>query len=317
VKILVLGAGAVGSVFGARLSVAGQTVELVGRPEHVAAIRSRGLRIEGVAPGTFRLAASTDLLEVARPDAVILTVKTGALTSAAKGLRERFPEPVPTLLPQNGLHVERSVLDPLRAADGADARPSIVRAVTFLGATLVAPGVVRQVGHGELLFRDPSLPGVASDATRHFVDAFSKSDISVRLVADLDRELWSKALVNAAINPVTALHRVTNGQLLAAPYREEALRLLREAQQAAAAAGFRFTDAEADAELDRVIRATADNRSSMLQDVERGRPTEIDAISGEIVRAAATHGIDLPATRRVVERLQATGTHPSARGQSS
>ncbi|MGA8542429.1 MAG: 2-dehydropantoate 2-reductase [Thermoplasmata archaeon] len=316
-KILVLGAGAVGSVMGARLSATGHSVELVGRPDHVAAIRANGLRIEGTRPGTFRVGATPDLALTGDADAVILGVKTTGLATAAAALGRRFPHPVPTLLPQNGLFVERSILGPLRAARGTDPGPWVVRAVTLLGATLVAPGVVRQVGNGELLFRDPALSGDTAPATRVFVEAFAKTGIVVRCVSDLDRELWRKAIVNAAINPVTALERVPNGRLLEPPYREEALRLLREAQRAAAAAGYSFTDAEADADLDRVLRATADNRSSMLQDIERGRPTEIDAISGEIVRVAEAHGIDLPATRAVVERLRGLPSAPDRRGQPS
>jgi len=315
VKILVVGAGAVGSVLAARLSAAGYPVELTARAAHVAAIRAHGLRIEGTSEGTFHPVALGALSEATPPDAVLLTVKTFDLRSAAAELGSRFPRLVPTLLPQNGLSAEREVAPVLRAATRLDPVPWLVRAVNSVPATLVGPGVVRQAGTPEIVLRDPAAGGPAAAATAVFREAFERAGLPLRLVADLERELWRKALVNAAINPVTALHRVPNGRLRESPYREEASALLREAQRAAAAAGYAFSDAEADRELDRVVRATAENRSSMLQDRERGRPTEIEAISGEVLATAAAHGLDLPRTRAVVEQLRTPA--PAPRAESS
>jgi 2-dehydropantoate 2-reductase len=317
VKILVVAAGAVGSVFGARLAQGGHEVELVARPDHVAAIRERGLRVDGVGAGTFRLRAVTDVRDASEPERVVIAAKTFDLATVAAALGTRFPRLPPTLLPQNGLHVEATVERSLRSA-GVD-RPavSLVRAVTLLGATLVGPGVVRQVGDGELILQDPERAGASAAWVRSFRDVFAGTSIHVRTVPDLERELWRKALVNAAINPVTALEGVVNGRLGEPPYREQAQTLLREAQRAAALAGYPFSDAEADADLERVIRDTAENRSSMLQDWERGRPTEVDAISGEILKVAGRARVDLPATRAVVARLRAgRGTTPTGAQRS-
>jgi 2-dehydropantoate 2-reductase len=111
-------------------------------------------------------------------------------------------------------------------------------------------------------------------------------------------------VVNAAVNPVTALHGVANGRLLEPPYRDEALRLLDEAARTARAAGVAITDAEARIDLDRILGATSENRSSMLQDLDRGRPTEVDAILGEILRVGERHGLDLPATRAALAAIR-------------
>lgn len=316
-RILVVGAGAVGSLFAARLSASGESVELTGRAEHVRAIQARGLRVEGTGAGTFRPQAIPDLRSASTPEAILLTVKSFDLAAAAAALAARFPQMVPTLLPQNGLNVERAVVGPLRAVTHTDPTPWLVRSVNSVPATLVGPGVVRQAGDGEVVLLDPAAGGPSSRATAVFEGLFERAGIPVRLVQDLERELWRKALVNAAINPVTALHRVPNGRLQEEPYRTEAETLLREAQRAARAAGFVFSDAEADHDLDRVVRATAENRSSMLQDRDRGRPTEIDAISGEILRTASAHGIDLPATRSVVDRLRGGTVEPGRRAQPS
>lgn len=302
-KILVVGAGAVGSLFGARLSAAGNSVQLVGRPEHIAAIRAHGLRVEGTDPGTFHPEALDGIAAAALPDAVVLAVKTFHLASAAAELGNRFPRLCPTLLPQNGLNAESVVTEALAASHPGSVSRWLVRAVNTIPVTLVGPGLVRQAGEGELVLRDSRVAHAASAATEVLAGALTRAGVPVRRVLDLERELWRKALVNAAINPVTALHGVPNGRLLDPPYREEARVLLREAQQAAESAGVPFSDSEADGDLDRVVRATAGNRSSMLQDRDRGRETEVDAISGELLRTASANGLDLPATRAVIARL--------------
>jgi 2-dehydropantoate 2-reductase len=317
VKILVVGAGAVGSLFGARLAGAGNEVELVGRSDHILAVRSHGLRVEGSAPGTFHPQAFSDIGETSVPDVLLLTVKTFDLGSAARMIARRFPRPMPVLLPQNGLNAGRVAAQALSSSGWAEPTPWIVRAVNSVPVTWVGPGIVRQAGEGELVVRDPRLPDPASGSIAVVLSLFSRAGLPVRKVPDLEREIWRKALVNAAINPVTAIHRVQNGRLLDSPYREEAHRLLREAQLAADAAGFPFTDLEADADLDRVVRATAENRSSMLQDRERGRPTEVDAISGEIERTALAHGIGLPVTRAMIELLRSPTSNASSPTQPS
>ena len=311
-RILIVGAGAVGSLLAARCAAVGDVVELTARPDHAAAVRARGVEVQGTSPGTFRPTALRGLEDAHEPEAVVLAVKTFDLVRAVGELGRRFPRVVPTLLPQNGLGVETIAERSFRDAGVADPGPFLVRAVNSVPVTLVGPGVVRQAGTGEILLRDPALGGVAAGATALFVGLLGRAGLPVRLVPDLERELWRKALVNAAINPVTALHQIPNGRLRESPYREEATGLLREAQRAAAADGFEFSDAEADEAFERVVRATAENRSSMLQDRDRGRPTEVDAISGEIVRRARAHGVDLPRTRAVVERLAARPSRTEA-----
>jgi 2-dehydropantoate 2-reductase len=316
VKIIVVGAGAVGSRFGAALFAAGHDVVLVGRADHVAAIRSHGLRVEGPHPRTYHLPATTDVGH-ASADAVLVAVKTFHLTSASEAIAREIAPPAPLLLLENGLGIEGVAEAGLAAGGWRDPRAWLVRGVNSVPATWVAPGVVRETGSGEVLL--PSA-GSSGPARRHIPllnDLLTSAGIPVRLVADFDREVWRKALVNAAINPVTALHGVVNGALLREPLRTEAVRLLREAQAAARAEGFEFPDREADADLDRVARATAENRSSMLQDLDRGRPTEIDALSEEIARLGTRHGLELAATRAAAAAIRARVAQAAARGQGS
>jgi 2-dehydropantoate 2-reductase len=316
VRIVVFGAGAIGSLLGATFAWAGHTVLLVGRPDHVAAVRSHGLRVTGRIVETAHLRAETAVPSDFDAEAALLTAKTFDLASAAGLLALEVPSAVPTLLPQNGLGVEETVRAALLAGGWPHPERSVVRAVNSLPATLLGPGEVRAAGVGEIVLGTAHVP--SAPATRLFAKLLKEAGIATRTVPDLERELWRKALLNAAINPVTALHGVPNGRLLEEPYRTEAEALLLEALATARAFGYDFPEEEVRADLDRVVRATADNRSSMLQDLDRRRPTEVQAISGEILRRGQSKDLDLPATRKAIEAIRSRSRRPPApRGQSS
>ncbi len=302
--VVILGAGAVGSVLGARLAHAGHTVTLVARPAHAEAVARAGLVVEGVGAGTYALRAVTQIPRDGPFEAAILATKTFDLTEAAEALA-RGREPFPVLLVQNGLGVEATTIAALERGGWPRPERSVVRAVQSIPATLLGPGRVRSPGEGEMAVPDPSADPAAAEAIRTFVRLFQGTGIPLKTTAELDREVWKKVLVNAAINPVTAVHGVPNGELRAGPLRREALVLLEEARSVAVREGARVEAEEAVAEFDRVVRATSENRSSMLQDIERGRPTEIEAISGELVRRGERLGLDLAATRRAVDAVRA------------
>lgn len=300
-RILVIGAGAIGSLFGALLSAAGNDVTLIGRAAHVAAVARDGLQLEGRTTGTFRISARTELPASTRADVALLTVKTPDLERAATMLGQSVSTPIPVVTLQNGLGVELTVDRGLRAAGWPDPRDWIVRGINSIPATLVRPGVVRHTGEGEVLLSDFHVGRHAEGIS----DTFRMAGIPAQVDSDRERTVWRKVLVNAAINPVTADHGIPNGRLLLDPYRGQALQLLDEALSVAQAEGIRFTDADAQRELWRVVRATAENRSSMLQDLDRGRKTEIDAISGTLLELGKARGLTLPATDRIVDRIHA------------
>jgi 2-dehydropantoate 2-reductase len=318
--VVVFGAGATGSVFGALLARAGHGVRLVGRAAHVRAIREHGLRLEGSVEGSFSIDARETLDAGAPPDVILLTVKTPDLEAAADAISEALPRRVPVLALENGLGVQRRLEERFHARGWKNPEGWIRRAVHTLPATWLRPGVVRYAGTGEVLLgSDP--PEEPDARAARYEALFRSAGIPVRTVDDLDREIWRKTLVNAAINPVTADHGVLNGQLAKEPWRRQALDLLEEARHVAAAEGFEFTAEEAERELWRVVRATARNQSSMLQDVLHGRETEIASISGALLAFGTAHGLSLPATRRVAERIRrrasaARGTDPAAAGSA-
>jgi 2-dehydropantoate 2-reductase len=315
VRVVVFGAGAIGSLLSARLVHARHDVLLVGRADHIDSLRTRGLRVTGTVVDTVHVRAETSVPPDFVAEAALLTVKAFDLPTAANLLGLQIPTPVPTLLPQNGLGIEPPVQTALLSAGWTDPERWIVRAVNSVPATLVAPGEVRAAGRGELLLGRPKGPN--APATRELTALLRTTEISVRVVADIDREVWRKAILNAAINPVTALHGVPNGHLREGPLRAESRALLDEAIGVARAVGLEFREAELVGDLDKILKATAENRSSMLQDLDRGRRTEIQAISGEILRLGTARGLELPATRRVVEAVRARSPGgPSTRSAS-
>ncbi len=309
-RVVVLGAGAIGSLLGARLVSAGHDVLLVGRADHVAAIRADGLRILGREPVVVHPRAATRWEPGEPSDACLVTTKTFDLPAALAELGTR--PPVPTLLPQNGLGIDRLARSGLRDAGWTEPDRWTVRAVNSIPATLVAPGSVRAAGDGEIVLADAAGAGPAAAATDVLADLLRSGGVWVRRVVDLEAEVWRKAVVNAAINPVTALHGVVNGSVRSDPLRSESLALLREAVATARAESAPLSELQAEEDFDRVSRATAENRSSMLQDLERGRPTEIEAISGELLRRGEARGLSMPATRAAVQavRERARGRPP-------
>ncbi len=299
VRIVVFGAGAIGSLFGARLAAAGHDVRLVGRGAHLVAIQQHGLKIIGAWHTDVQLPASDRLEESSRADQILLTVKTFDLGAAGRSIAQAYPNPVPVLALQNGLGIKRSVERSVREGGWQDPDAWIQQGINSLPATLVEPGIVRQAGDGEILLN----AGDSGDA-KSLEGLLLSGQIACRRVKEFDREVWRKAVINAAINPLTADHRIANGYLARDPWRRQALDLLHEAGAVARAEGYEFTEEELEADLFRVVRSTAENHSSMLQDIERGRPTEIEAISGEILRLGEQHHVQLPATERVVARIR-------------
>ena len=307
VRVLVFGAGALGSFVAAILSRRSE-VAVVARRDHVEAIARVGLRVTGLTAVLAHPLASSDVAGLPpdfRPEIAFVTVKSYDTASAARALAPLRPRTVVTL--QNGL--SNAV-----ALEGVSA--NVVVALTAVGVTYVNPGEVRHAGHGlTVVGAWCGEPGEAAGVA----DLLRVAGMPAEATTELARELWLKAAVNAGINPLTAVHRVPNGALLAS---EELARTMRDAAREVAriaiAAGVRLTEAEAEARVVQVARATAENRSSMLQDVERGRPTEIEAITGAVLEKARELHVPTPVNEglyRAVKALapgRAAGSAPAS-----
>jgi 2-dehydropantoate 2-reductase len=257
---------------------------------------SRELIIDGE---RARAEVSADPARLRACGAVLIAVKTYATEAALAACAPHLDPGALLVSLQNGLE-QRAMIE---AALGT-ARP-ILLAPTSEAATLLATGGVRRVGAGSTTL------GWASDVRDErrraaLLEAFGRAGLAVRFAEPIEPHVWAKAIVNAALNPVTALAGVVNGEVLASPaLLRRALTLGAEAYAVARAEGVTLPFADAAAEIEAVARASAANRSSMLQDLECGRPTEIDAINGAIVRRGRARGVATPENERIVDEVRA------------
>ena len=282
VNIVVFGAGAMGSFFGGLLSRRNH-VTLVCRKEHADAVRKAGLRITGKTSLVARPDVATTMAGVKNADLVLVSTKAYDTESATRALRRFAKNPVWITL-QNG---------PDNAALLAKVAKHVVAGVTSHGVTFLRPGEIRHAGIGETAIG--GFAGVAGEDLVRIQDLFDEAGIRTRIATDVRRDLWLKAVVNAGINPVAAITRLRNGYLATMPMLAAATAALcTEAAAVARAEGFDLGDREAVELAMKVARRTRDNRASMLQDVERGRRTEIDAITGAILRSAERHRLPVP-----------------------
>jgi len=284
VRVLVFGAGAIGSLLGGLLSEA-HDVTIVGRKPHVDRVNRQGLRITGL---TKRIVWPTAMTDVPTGDfdVVFVTTKAYDTANAVEALRAFWRRSMFVTL-QNGLGNAE------RIAELAD---RVLAGTTSHGVTFVAPGEIHHAGVGDLAI-GPWKATTAEDATR-LATALTASGLPAVAIADARRALWAKVVVNAAINPLTAVLREPNGALVDHDdLRELLAAVAREAVAAANTAGVEMAEDELANRAADVAVKTAENRSSMLQDVERGRRTEIDAITGELLRVASRTGLDLPYLR--------------------
>ena len=289
--ILVFGAGSLGSLLGGLLARA-HDVTLVGREPHVAAVRSDGLRITGVEALDVAPAATTDATG-ASADLALVTVKAYDTEVAARTLATGDYGAVCSL--QNGMGNEETLA-------GAVDAPVLAGTATY-GARLVDPGHVEWTGRGTITLGAWRPADDVATAER-IAAAFRAADLDAEATPDVRRRLWEKLAVNAAINPVTALAGVENGALTADPLADLARTAAVETARVARADGTDLDEETATAAVATVARETARNRSSMLQDVARGRRTEIDAINGYVVGRAAATGESVPVNRTLAALIR-------------
>jgi 2-dehydropantoate 2-reductase len=283
-NILIVGTGALATFFGARLAQAGHQITMLGTwQEGLKMLREHGARLvdAGGNEHQFEVQAIDDPRECNGIKYALVLVKAWQTERAAEQLKECLTEDGLAVTLQNGLGNRETLarrLGPDRVALGT----------TTTGATLLGPGLVRAGGEGNISIERHPVLGRLEAALR-------AAQFNVNIVDDAQSLVWGKLVINAAINPLTALLRVPNGELLERPFARELMRTLAsEAAQVAAAEGISLPFSDPMTAVEEVALKTAANRSSMLQDVLRGAPTEIDAICGAVVRVAQKHDLPVP-----------------------
>ncbi|HXT71636.1 MAG TPA: 2-dehydropantoate 2-reductase [Vicinamibacterales bacterium] len=309
-KIVIAGAGAIGGYIGARLAHAGADVVLFARGAHLRAMQERGLRVTS-AEGDFevRPQVSGDLETIGTADVVFLGVKAHGLTSLAPQIAPLLGPDTTVVSTQNGipwwyfqghggeldgLRLER--VDPGGVIASAIEPRRIVGSLAYFATDIVEPGVIRHNEGNRISFGEPD--GTRSDRTRKIAEALIAAGFRCPISIRFRHEIWVKLLGNMSFNPVSALTGATLEEMVRHPETSRLIReIMTEAEAVAAKLGIALP-ISIDQRMAGGEKAGA-HKTSMLQDLEAGRPMEIEAVVGAVVELGERLGVPMPATRAV------------------
>ncbi len=297
--MLILGAGALGSLIGARLSKTEVRTTLYSTNEsHTKAIQKYGLLVEELDGSTqsFHPAACSTARSLKDPaDVVLVTVKSYATRQAVSSIMRCCGSDTVFLTLQNGV----GNWEQMAETAGPE---QVLLGTTAQGATLVGPGRIRHGGGGPTFIGERNGPPTARVNT--LVEVFMKAGLPTHSSDRMEHLIWEKLMVNVGINAITALTNTRNGMVADLEAGRALSRsAVLEALHVAQAKGFALDEEMVERVL-QVARATAVNRSSMGQDVDRKKRTEIDAINGAIVRFADDARMDVPVNRTLTQLIQ-------------
>jgi 2-dehydropantoate 2-reductase len=292
-RITIFGAGALGSVIGG-LMAESHTMTLVCREDHAREINADGLWLNGLVERKAFPKALVDVAGLPVQDLVILTVKAYDTRTAIRTIAPLMGEQTSLLVIQNGLTVLRDV---------KELRPGASVGTASLGADYVGPGHVRLTGLGEVVVGNPD---DSTDLCPVAMEALLSTGMPCRRSMEMGKEVWKKGIISSCINPITAITRKRNSILIDdAGINEMASLCFQESFSVGISSGQLDTGDMTFSDVTKVARATSDNRSSMLQDVVRGKRTEIENINGEIVRTGTMAGLDVGLNKVLVRLVSA------------
>jgi 2-dehydropantoate 2-reductase len=324
-RVAVVGAGAIGAYVGASLSRGGADVTLVARGAHVRAMQTHGVRVRSESGDfTAHPAATDDLTTIGPVDVVILTLKAHQIGEVAPTLPSLFHHETSVISIQNGLpwwYFERlggpygnmtlESVDPGGRIAATIAPERVIGSVAYAASELEAPGVVRHIGVTRFVLGEPD--GTTSARLWGIARAFEAGGLDTPISSDIRAEIWLKLLGNTSFNPISALTRATLVEMADDPLVADLAReMMTESVAILTRLGVRLA-ATVDERIDRARRVGA-HKTSMLQDLEAGRPMEIEALVGSIVELGARLEIPTPATSHVyaLVALLAKQIRPSA-----
>ncbi len=305
-RVAVVGAGAMGSLFGGKLSALADVTLLDPWAKHVDAMQRDGLHLIELdgSETTIPVTATTDPAAVPEADLAIIFVKAHATRQASEWANSFLAPDGLALTLQNGVGNAETMAEVLGAG-------RVVAGVTSHGATLLGAGRVRHAGAGPTHIA--SRPEIAEKLSG-VAAVFEQAGFEVHLSGDLQSLVWGKLIINVGINALTAILRVPNGQLVEIPAASELMaQVVAEAVDVCKVGGVSLPYADPLGRVRDVARATATNRASMLQDVLRGAPTEIGVINEAIVREGKRLGVATPVNKFIVTTIRAIETSYAVR----
>ena len=299
-KISIIGSGAMGSLFGGKLALAGHEVILYDiNKNHINKVNNDGLAIEELSSGKryiTRPKGTTDPVEAANAEVLIIFVKSTVTESAARQFSALTGPDTLVVTLQNGLGNE----DILKTYFGAD---NTAAGVTSQGATFKGPGEIRHAGNGPTHL---CMSHGKNERLTPLVDALNNAGFVTEADENIAGLIWSKLVINVGINALTALTGLENGKLLDYDNIKDVMAaLVEEAVQVARSKGVTLSYPNPLQTVFEVCEKTAPNRSSMLQDFDRGSATEIDFINNAIVREGEALGIPTPVNSTITSLIKA------------
>jgi 2-dehydropantoate 2-reductase len=325
-KVLIVGAGAVGAYIGARLTLIGVDVTLVARGPQLEAIRERGVQVQS-SRGDFQACPKicATLAEVGPVDVVFLGVKAHSLPLLAPQLKTVLAPNTTVVSTQNGvpwwffenfagdwngLRLER--VDPGGIISAAIDARQVIGSIVYFSTEVIAPGIIRHIEGNRISLGEPD--GSRSERLRQIADALVASGLRAPITAHIRNEIWVKLLGNVAFNPLSALTGATLGQMVRDPDVSSLAReIMREAQAVAARLGLDLP-ISIEQRMEGA-KKVGEHKTSMLQDLEAHRPLELEAIVGAIVELGQRIGIPMPHTRTIYSatKLLAECRNPTLR----
>ena len=284
-NIVLLGAGAIGSLFGALLSKQNNIV-LIGRSIHINAIKKENLKIEGYTKYNKKLPAVDSISDIKiSPDLLIITVKSYDTEVALKKARKIIDKNTIILSFQNGLdNIDKigKIID----------RKQIIAGTTTHGSIFQKPGFIRHTGKGKTVIGE--LDGRKTERIIKIVNIFNQAGIETMFSKNILKEIWIKAIVNSSINPLTTIFQCKNGYLLENPLLEKIVeRVCKESTKIANTEGIDLSFEDMYKKTRQVIKDTSENYSSMFQSFKKGKKTEIESINGNMINIGKIHDVDI------------------------
>ena len=303
-KILIMGAGGVGLFYGARLQRVGEDVYYCARGENLRMLREHGLEVKSF-QGDFSLQvkATDDPREFAPYELILFCVKSYDTIATARLLDGCLSEGGAVMTIQNGVENEAALCTVLP-------RESVMGGNARVGAELTAPGKLLHTASGIIEFGE--LDGRDTPRAQRIAEAFKRAGVFGQFTRDLKSVRWKKLMGNNGTNTVSALARCTLGEMFADAESDALVhRLINETAMVGRAEGAHISDEDVEAlyNVARNFSNASAIKTSTLQDLERGKRLEYDAISGAVVRAARRHGLSVPATETVHALLKLLDAH--------
>ncbi|MEE8592325.1 MAG: 2-dehydropantoate 2-reductase [Spirochaetia bacterium] len=299
-KVAVLGAGAMGSLFGGLLAEGDLEVALIDVwQDHIDEIKRKGLKITGEGGDRYvNLDASTDPVEIGEVDVVLVQTKSRHTEEAVQGARSLFGDNTVAISFQNGLGNEDVIAETV-------GRDNVLGGVTAQGSVLIEPGVIRNAGN--LPSHIGELKGGISDRVERIAEVFTAAGLETVASKDIMKDIWKKLMANIGINAMSALCNFRVGEIFDVPETKETiLEAVDEAARVAEAAGVTIDANETKELLFKITGkgGTGSNRSGMLVDVLNKKRTEIDFINGAVVTLGKKFGIPTPVNKTLTAAVK-------------